>query len=171
MKRALVAIIMGSGSDLEIVKNTAKNLDEFGVPYKMGIFSAHRTLDETLKFVDNCEKDGVEIFICAAGMAAHLAGVIAGHTICPVIGIPISVGTLNGMDSLYSTVQMPSGIPVATVAIGSAGANNAAILAVQILSLKYPELKQKMKDFKQKMKEDVFEKNLNLQNLMQGELI
>jgi 5-(carboxyamino)imidazole ribonucleotide mutase len=118
-----------------------------------------------LEFVKTCEKNGVEVFICAAGMSAHLAGVIAGETICPVIGVPMTGGALNGVDALYSIVQMPSGIPVATVAIGDAGATNSAILAVQILSIKYPELKKKLKDFKENMKKQVYEKDKKLQEI------
>lgn len=163
--KPLVAIVMGSDSDLKTMKNAVKKLEEFGIQYEITISSAHRTLNKTLEFVKSREKEGVEIFIVAAGMAAHLAGVIAGETICPVIGVPMAGGALNGVDALYSTVQMPSGVPVATVAIGEAGATNSAILAAQILSLKYPGLKKKLKDFKENMKKQVCEKDEKLQKV------
>ena len=165
MLKPMVAIVMGSDSDLKTMKNAAKKLEEFGIEYEMTISSAHRTLEKTLEFVKSAEKKGVEVFIVAAGMAAHLAGVIAGETICPVIGVPMTGGALNGVDALYSTVQMPSGVPVATVAIGDAGATNSAILAAQILSVKYPELKKKLKDFKKNMKKQVYDKDEKLQKI------
>jgi len=163
--KPLVAIVMGSDSDLKIMKNAAKKLEEFGIEYEIAISSAHRTLEKTLKLVKSAEKKGVEVFIVAAGMAAHLAGVISGDTTCPVIGVPMPGGALNGVDALYSTVQMPSGVPVATVAIGNAGATNAAILATQILSLKYPGLKTKLKKFKENMKKQVYEKDDRLKKV------
>ncbi|MDR0675526.1 MAG: 5-(carboxyamino)imidazole ribonucleotide mutase [Elusimicrobiota bacterium] len=161
----LVGIVIGSDSDLKIMQNTAKKLDELGINYEITISSAHRTLEKTLDFVRSSEKRGIELFIVGAGMAAHLAGIIAGQTILPVIGIPMSGGDLNGIDALYSTVQMPSGIPVATLTIGNVGATNAAILATQILSLKYPELKVKLKNLKEDMKKQVFEKDIKLQKI------
>jgi phosphoribosylaminoimidazole carboxylase PurE protein len=145
--------------------NSAKKLEELGIEYTINISSAHRTLEKTLAIVDEATQNGVEVFIVAAGMAAHLAGVVAGHTTAPVIGVPMSGGALNGIDALYSTVQMPSGVPVATVAIGNAGAVNAAILAAQILAVKYPELKVKIKNLKEKMKADVYEKDEKLQKI------
>ena len=129
-----VAILMGSDSDLDVVSKAFDVLDSFDVKYSKNVLSAHRTPAEVLNLVNNAESTGIKVFIAAAGMAAHLAGVVAAHTTLPVIGIPIPSGSLNGMDSLLSTVQMPPGIPVATVAIGSSGAKNAAILAVQILA-------------------------------------
>ncbi len=161
-KKALVSIIMGSDSDLKIMKNAAIKLEEFGIEYEITISSAHRTLEKTLNHVKDAETRGVEVFIVAAGMAAHLAGVVAGHTICPVIGVPMPGGSLNGLDALYSTVQMPSGVPVATLAIGEAGASNSAILVAQILALKYPEFKEKLKNFKEKLKKQVTEKDEKL---------
>ena len=123
--------------------------------------SAHRTPELAAQFADNAEKNGIEVIIAAAGKAAHLAGVLAGHTILPVIGLPIKSSTMDGMDSLLSTVQMPGGIPVATVAIN--GGENAAILAIQILSLKYGELKEKLRQFKQDMLEKVLKDDASLQ--------
>ena len=161
----LVSILMGSDSDLKIMANSAKKLEELGIGYTINISSAHRTLEKTLAIVDEATQDGVEVFIVAAGMAAHLAGVVAGHTTSPVIGVPMPGGALGGVDALYSTVQMPSGVPVATVAIGNAGAVNAAILAAQILAVKYPELKVKIKNLKEKMKAEVYEKDEKLQEI------
>ena len=130
-----VSIIMGSKSDYEIVSETAKTLEKFGVKYELIISSAHRSPKRTSEYVANAEKKGAKVFIAAAGMAAHLAGAIAANTTKPVIGIPMAGSALSGVDALYSTVQMPSGMPVATLAIGKAGAINAAYLAVQILAL------------------------------------
>lgn len=148
-----VAIVMGSKSDYAVVERSEKILDEFGVPYETRIISAHRTPRVAEKFATEAEADGKEVIIAAAGKAAHLGGVIAAYTPLPVIGLPIKSSTLDGLDSLLSIVQMPKGIPVATVAID--GAENAALLAVQILSLKYPELREKMKEYKQKMESDI----------------
>ena len=130
-----VSIIMGSKSDYEIVSEAAKTLEKFGVKYELIISSAHRSPKRTSEYVANAEKKGAKVFIAAAGMAAHLAGAIAANTTKPVIGIPMAGSALSGVDALYSTVQMPSGMPVATLAIGKAGAINAAYLAVQILAL------------------------------------
>jgi len=139
-----VLIVMGSDSDLPVMEETAGILKEFGLPYLMTVASAHRTPEKTLRIVKDAEKKGVEVIIAGAGMAAHLPGVIASHTILPVIGIPLDASPLKGMDALLSIVQMPPGIPVATVAIGKAGAKNAAILAVQILALKDSALSKKL---------------------------
>jgi 5-(carboxyamino)imidazole ribonucleotide mutase len=143
-----VAILMGSQSDMEIMKDCEKYLEHFGVSYETRVLSAHREPTETAEFARNAEKNGYEVLIGAAGMAAHLPGVLASHTILPVIGVPLSNSALNGLDALYSIVQMPPGIPVATVAVGNAGAKNAAILAVQILALKDENLKKKLYEFK-----------------------
>lgn len=148
-----VAIIMGSKSDYEVVSKAETVLADFGVEYVTRVISAHRTPDIAADFAANAEKNGFEVIICAAGKAAHLAGVMAGGSALPVIGIPMKTSDMGGMDSLLSTVQMPKGVPVATVAIG--GAENAALLAVQILSVKYPELRQAFKDYKRKMAEDI----------------
>jgi 5-(carboxyamino)imidazole ribonucleotide mutase len=138
---AEVAIVMGSKSDWPVLELTMQTLKEFGVKSEVRIMSAHRTPHEAAAFAENAEKNGFKVIIGAAGGAAHLAGVLAGHSILPVIGVPVKGWALDGMDSLLSTVQMPKGVPVATVAIGKAGAINAAILAVQMLSIGNPELK------------------------------
>ncbi|MDA3055043.1 MULTISPECIES: 5-(carboxyamino)imidazole ribonucleotide mutase [unclassified Campylobacter] len=139
-----VSIIMGSKSDYEVVNECAKILKEFGVAYEMIISSAHRSPKRTAEYVANAEKKGAQVFICAAGMAAHLAGAVAANTTKPVLGIPLGGSALGGMDALYATVQMPGGIPVATLAIGKAGAKNAAFLAVQILALSDESLAAKL---------------------------
>ena len=140
-----VSIIMGSKSDYEVVYEAAKILNEFGAPYEMIVSSAHRSPARTAKYVTDAEKKGAQVFICAAGMAAHLAGAVAANTTKPVLGVPLGGSALSGVDALYSTVQMPAGIPVATLAIGKAGAKNAAYLAVQILALNDEVLSSKLK--------------------------
>ncbi len=152
-----VAIIMGSDSDLPVVKDAVEKLKSFGVPYEVHVMSAHRTPDEAAEFSKNAVKNGFGAIISAAGKAAHLGGVLAAHTILPVIGIPIKSSTLDGLDALLATVQMPSGIPVATVAID--GAANAAILAVQMLALSDEQLAQKLTDMKKQMADAVMEKD------------
>ncbi len=153
-----VLIIMGSDSDLPVMEETARILDEFAVPYTMTVASAHRTPARTLKLVKDAEKNGVDVIIGAAGMAAHLPGVIASHTVLPVIGIPLDSSSLRGMDSLLSIVQMPPGIPVATVSVGKAGARNAAILAVQIIALQDQKLTKQLQDYRRMMAKEVEEK-------------
>ena len=148
-----VAIIMGSKSDYPVVERAEAIFKEFGIDYVSRIISAHRTPRVAEAFASNAEEDGIELIIAAAGKAAHLAGVIAAFTPLPVIGLPIKSSTLDGLDSLLSIVQMPKGVPVATVAID--GAENAGLLAVQMLSIKYPELREKIKSYKTKMEEDV----------------
>ena len=148
MKGTLVGIVMGSDSDLPIMQETAKILDDFNVNYDITISSAHRSPNLTTSYARNADKKGIELIIAGAGGAAHLAGAIASKTSLPVIGVPIDSSSLQGLDALLSTVQMPSGVPVATMAIGKTGAKNAAICAIQILSLKYPELKNKLIRFK-----------------------
>src|SRR3954470_21604309 len=130
-----VSIVMGSDSDLDIMRECAKALEEFGIEYEIDVTSAHRSPDRTAEFARNAASRGIRVIIAGAGGAAHLAGVIAAHTILPVIGVPIPATSLNGMDSLLSTVQMPPGIPVATVSIGKWGATNAGILAAQMIAL------------------------------------
>lgn len=152
-----VAVIMGSDSDLPVVEKTINKLAEFAIPYEVHVYSAHRTPSETAEFTKNAQKNGFGVIIAAAGKAAHLAGAIAANTILPVIGIPIKSSTLDGLDALLSTVQMPSGIPVATVAIN--GAENAALLAVSILSLEDAELAAKLKAFRSAASTKVLEKN------------
>lgn len=155
-----VAIIMGSDSDLPVVKSAILKLKEFDVPFEVHVMSAHRTPDEAAEFSKNAMVNGFGVIISAAGKAAHLGGVLAAHTTIPVIGIPIKSSTLDGLDALLSTVQMPSGIPVATVAID--GAANAAILAVQILALSDKKLSDKLIDMKQQMAESVKAKDENI---------
>ncbi|MGN0908439.1 MAG: 5-(carboxyamino)imidazole ribonucleotide mutase [Succinivibrio sp.] len=145
MSDHFVAIIMGSDSDLPLLENTMKILKGLGIRYEARVASAHRTPDEVASYVEQAEKRGCQVFIGAAGLAAHLAGAIAARTTRPVIGIPCDGGPLSGVDALYSTVQMPGGIPVATVAIGKAGAKNAAYLAAQIMALSDPELDERVK--------------------------
>ncbi len=152
---AKVAIFMGSISDEPQVSPCTDILKSLGIPFVFTVTSAHRTPERTEKLVDDLEKNGVEVFICAAGMAAHLAGAVAARTIKPVIGIPISNAALAGVDALYSTVQMPPGFPVATVATDKAGARNAAWLAAQILAIADPSLKEKILSARAKFKLDV----------------
>ena len=155
-----VAIVMGSDSDFPVVEKGYNILKEFGIQTDVRVISAHRTPYEALEFAKNADKNGYEVIISAAGKAAHLPGVLAGCTTVPVIGLPIKSSELEGMDALLSIVQMPPGVPVATVAIN--GAENAALLAVQILSVKYETLKIKFAEYKKKMAEKVFEKDKNL---------
>jgi len=141
-----VSIIMGSKSDYSVMKECANVLEKFGVQYELIISSAHRSPQRTKKYVEDAQNRGAKVFICAAGMAAHLAGVVASLTVKPVIGVPMKGGFMDGMDALLSTVQMPSGMPVATVAVGKAGATNAAYLAMQILAIDDDELKIKLQE-------------------------
>lgn len=146
-----VAILMGSDSDWEVMSGASKTLASLGIEHEVRVTSAHRTPKETAKYVASAPGRGVQVFIAAAGMAAHLAGAVAANTMLPVIGVPLAGSPLAGMDSLLSTVQMPKGIPVATVAIGAAGAENAAILAAQILALADPDLAKKLVDLRREM--------------------
>lgn len=150
-----VVILMGSASDEEKISPCMDVLKSLGVSYYVTISSAHRTPERTEELVRTYESRGAQVFICAAGMAAHLAGAVAARTACPVIGIPISGSALNGMDALFSTVQMPAGFPVATVALDKAGARNAAWLAAQILALSDPALKDKIAASREIMRSDV----------------
>ena len=158
-----VAIIMGSDSDWPVLQKAAETLRAFDVAFEARVMSAHRTPDRAAEFSKNAEANGLRVIIAAAGMAAHLAGVLAAHTVLPVIGVPMPSGDLKGMDALLSTVQMPGGIPVATVAIGSAGATNAALLAVQILALSDPTLRVKLYKHKKSMAEKVEKADAELQ--------
>ena len=155
-------IIMGSDSDLPVVKDAVKELKKFNVPYEVHVMSAHRTPEQASEFSKNAVKNGFGVIISAAGKAAHLGGVLAAHTILPVIGIPIKSSTLDGLDALLATVQMPKGIPVATVAIDGAG--NAGILAVQMLALSDPELAETMK---KDMADAVVEKDKKIQAMIE----
>ncbi len=139
-----VSIIIGSKSDYEVMKECADTLDKFGVPFELIISSAHRSPDRTKEYVKKAEEKGAQVFIAAAGMAAHLAGVLASKTVKPIIGVPMSASALSGIDALLSTVQMPAGMPVATVAIGKAGATNSAYLAMQMLALENEDLRIKL---------------------------
>ena len=157
MKKPLVGILMGSDSDLPIMEKAAEVLKEMGISYEMEISSAHRLPEKTVNYGKRARRRGIEVVIAGAGMAAHLAGVLASHTTLPVIGVPIKSGALNGADALYSTVQMPPGVPVATVGID--GAKNAAYLACEILSIKYPEITKKLEEFRVKMRKTLEEKS------------
>jgi len=153
---------MGSDSDLEIMREAGKALDEFGIPYEMDVTSAHRSPARTSEFARNAASRGIKVIIAGAGGAAHLAGVIAAETTLPVIGVPIPSTSLGGLDSLLATVQMPAGIPVATVAVGKPGATNAGILAAQMLAISDPEVAQGMKAHKEKLARGVEEKSKKL---------
>ena len=156
-----VALIMGSDSDFPVVKSALTELKKYGVEFECRVMSAHRTPAEASEFASNAKANGFGAIICAAGMAAHLAGVVAGHTTLPVIGIPMKSAALEGMDALLATVMMPPGVPVATVGIN--GAKNAAVLAVQMLAISDEELARKLADEKQKMADGVREKDAKLQ--------
>ena len=158
----LVSIVMGSDSDLEIMNEAARALDQFGIPYEIDVTSAHRSPARTSEFARQAASRGIKAIIAGAGGAAHLAGVIAAETTIPVIGVPIPSTSLNGLDSLLSVVQMPAGIPVATVAIGKAGATNAGILAAQIIGLSNGDIADKLREHKRKLADGVEEKSRKL---------
>ena len=158
-----VGVVMGSDSDWPLVKKTVETLNEFGVVSESRVISAHRTPEVASDYAATAAKRGLKVIIAAAGGAAHLGGVLAGHTILPVIGIPIKGGALNGIDSLLATLQMPAGIPVATVTLGSAGPVNAALFAVQILALSQPNLRKKFMAHKRAMKKKVEKGDRNVQ--------
>jgi 5-(carboxyamino)imidazole ribonucleotide mutase len=161
MNRPLVGILMGSDSDLPVMEKAAQVLTEMGIQWEMDISSAHRMPEKTAEYARTARERGVEVLICGAGMAAHLAGVVASHTTLPVIGVPLKSGALAGVDALYATVQMPPGIPVATVAVD--GGKNAAYLACSILSIKRPEIAAKLEQFREETLKDLTEKSLTLQ--------
>ena len=163
-KTSTVAVVMGSDSDMDTMQSCIAVLGEFGIEPVVRIISAHRTPEIAAEFADNAAKNGIKVIIAAAGMAAHLAGALAGRTTLPVIGVPlISAGGLEGVDALLSTIQMPPGVPVATMAIGAVGAKNAAIFAVQILALTDEKLGEKLADFKKNQRKKVIEKDSALQ--------
>ena len=162
MSKPQVGIIMGSDSDLPVMEKAAEVLKEMGIGYEMEISSAHRLPEKTAEYAKGARGRGIEVVIAGAGMAAHLAGVIASHTTIPVIGVPLKSGALNGLDALYSTVQMPAGIPVATVAID--GAKNAAYLACSILSIKYPEIAGKLEAYREKTRQELMKKSDELKS-------
>lgn len=151
----LVGIIMGSKSDWEVMRAAADTLARFGVPHESRVMSAHRTPELVAEYVGGAEKQGLEVLIAAAGGAAHLAGVTAAHTLLPVLGVPMESASLKGLDSLLSTVQMPGGIPVGTLAIGKPGATNAALLAIAILANKRPDLRDKLRQFRAEQAEKI----------------
>jgi 5-(carboxyamino)imidazole ribonucleotide mutase len=153
--RPVVGIVLGSDSDLPLAQETTKALDELGVPSEITIASAHRTPDRAADYASTARDRGIRVIIAVAGLAAHLPGVIASKTLLPVIGVPVDGGPLNGVDALYSIVQMPGGIPVASMAIGRAGALNAGIFAAQILALTDPEVAQRLADYRCRMAESV----------------
>jgi phosphoribosylaminoimidazole carboxylase PurE protein len=157
-----VVILIGSESDLDVVTGAGRVLDDFGVSHRLEVTSAHRSPERTRMLIAESEKQGVKIFIAVAGKAAHLAGFVAGQTSLPVIGVPVESAGLGGMDALLSTVQMPKGVPVATMGLGKAGAHNAAILAVQILSLGDPALKEKLAGYKRDLADQVEKSSKNI---------
>jgi 5-(carboxyamino)imidazole ribonucleotide mutase len=161
-KAILVGIVMGSDSDLETMQEATRTLEKFGIGYEINIISAHRSPKRAHEYAVSAEDRGLEVIIAAAGGAAHLAGVMAAWTTLPVIGVPMQTQLSGGLDSLLSMVQMPSGVPVATVATGKAGAKNSAILAAQILGVKYLEIREKTKQYKEQMAKEVEEKNRRL---------
>src|SRR5947209_14627888 len=158
--KPLVAILMGSKSDWEVMRQSGETLSNFGVAHESRVLSAHRTPLETSEYVSQAEGRGIEVIIAAAGGAAHLAGVCAAHTVLPVLGVPMESAALKGLDSLLSTVQMPAGIPVGTLAIGAAGARNAALLAVAILANSRPALRARLKQFRAEQSEKVLRETL-----------
>ena len=154
-EKPLVGIIMGSKSDWDVMRSASETLTRFGVAHQCQVMSAHRTPDLVTKYVSGAEANGLEVLIAAAGGAAHLAGVTAAHTLLPVLGVPMESAALKGLDSLLSTVQMPGGIPVGTLAIGKPGATNAALLAVAILANKRPELREKLRRYREEQAEKI----------------
>lgn len=169
--KPLVAIIMGSKSDLPILKNAFQIFKQFDVPYTARVMSAHRTPVAAIDFASNAESAGIKVIICAAGMAAHLGGVVAAHTTLPVIGLPIATEPFNGLDALLATVQMPPGIPVAAVTVGNAGGKNAALYAISILALGCPELSKKLKTFREEQTAMVIKADEELQLELQTGVI
>ena len=156
----LVAVLMGSKSDWEAMRHASETLTSFGVAHECKVLSAHRTPKETTEFVSKAEERGIEVIIAAAGGAAHLAGVAAAHTVLPVLGVPMESQSLKGLDSLLSTVQMPAGIPVGTLAIGKPGAINAALLSAAILANSRPDLREKLRQFRQEQAKSVLSATL-----------
>ena len=163
MSEKFISVLMGSDSDLSTVQSTLDTLSALAIPFEVKITSAHRTPDDTRRYVRDAEERGCTVFVAAAGLAAHLAGTVAAHTLKPVIGIPMEAGPLNGHDALLSTVQMPGGIPVACVAIGKAGAKNAAYLSAQILAIDDDELAQRLKTEREANAQLVRDKDHTLQ--------
>ena len=160
-QKPIVAVIMGSASDWETMKNAADILEDFGILHETKVISAHRTPDLLFEFAKSAESRGVEIIIAGAGGAAHLPGMCASQTVLPVLGVPVQSKALSGMDSLLSIVQMPAGIPVGTLAIGNAGAKNAALLAISILANSRPDLREKLKKFRAEQTQSILESTFN----------
>jgi 5-(carboxyamino)imidazole ribonucleotide mutase len=160
MDRPLVAVVMGSSSDWDTMKHTSEILERVGVPYERHIVSAHRTPTWMAEFAGSAEERGIEVIIAGAGGAAHLPGMVAAHTVVPVLGVPVQTAALQGLDSLLSIAQMPGGIPVGTLAIGKAGATNAGLLAVSILSNSRPDLRVKLREFRKEQTEKVRQEQL-----------
>jgi 5-(carboxyamino)imidazole ribonucleotide mutase len=156
----LVAVMMGSRSDWEVMRHASETLKEFGVAHECRVLSAHRTPEQTAEYARSAEQRGIEVIIAAAGMAAHLAGVVAAHTTLPVLGVPLEGSSLKGLDALLATVMMPGGIPVGTLAIGKAGAVNAALLAIAILANKRPELREKLREHRRRQAEKILSETL-----------
>ena len=156
----LVAVIMGSKSDWEVMRQAGETLTRFEIPHECRVLSAHRTPAQTAEYVSQAESRGIEVVIAAAGGAAHLAGVCAAHTVLPVLGVPMESASLKGLDSLLSTVQMPAGIPVGTLAIGPAGARNAALLAIAILAGSRPALREMLRRFREEQSRKVLRETL-----------
>ncbi len=161
--KPLVGIIMGSDSDLAVMQEAAKVLKQFEIPYEIGVYSAHRSPHRTLEYVRSAGERGLKVIIAGAGSSAHLAGVTAAETTLPVIGIPIDSSPLSGLDSLLSTVQMPPGVPVATMGVGNSGATNAAVFAVQILALGDERLARRLAEYKDQLEKSVAEKSRKVQ--------
>jgi len=159
MKKPDISIVMGSTSDLQAMNLAVDLLKQFNVPFEIRILSAHRSPDDTVRYAKNAAKRGIKVIIAGAGGAAHLAGVIASNTTLPVIGVPMRTPDLKGIDSLLSIVQMPSGVPVGTMAIGEAGAKNAAIFALEILAIENLNLRKRLLDYKKKLRLDVRKKD------------
>lgn len=158
--RPLVAIVMGSKSDWETMRHVSEMLASFGIPHECRVLSAHRTPEQTIQYAGAAQERGIEVIIAGAGGAAHLPGIIAAHTLLPVLGVPIETPALRGLDSLLSIVQMPAGVPVGTLGIGKAGAVNAALLAVAVLAAQRPELKQKLREFREEQAAKVLEQSV-----------
>ena len=163
-----VAVIMGSKSDLDIVQGTFDVLEKFDIPFEARVLSAHRTPDEAADFAKTAKERGIKVIICAAGMAAHLGGVIAAHTTLPVVGVPVATAPFNGLDALFSFVQMPPGIPVATVTSGKAGGKNAALYAAGILALSDEKIAAKLDEFRKEQREQVLKADEDLQKAIGG---
>ena len=163
MQQPLIGVIMGSTSDWETMRHAVEMLEEFGVPHEAKVVSAHRTPELMADYAKNAEARGLKVIIAGAGGAAHLPGMVAAQTVLPVLGVPVQSRTLNGLDSLLSIVQMPGGVPVGALAIGKAGAKNAALLAIAILGNHLPELRQKLHQFRQAQTEKVLKDELPLQ--------